>query len=75
MTLPHERVNAVNQTRRFLYDLLDPKVTPRIPRNLRLRALSLLRHYPTEYHMDRVCNPKDGIEEPVFGKDIWENSK
>ena len=77
MTLPYERTNAVNWTRDFLYDLLDPKKTPRIPRELRRRAKSLLKHYPTEYDMDRASGalttgtgliPTELLG-PVFSKD------
>jgi hypothetical protein len=72
MTLPYERTNAVNWTREFLYDLLDPKKTPRIPRELRRRAGSLLKHYPTEYDMDRASGALSTGSiptEPVFSKD------
>jgi hypothetical protein len=72
MTLPYERTNAVNWTREFLYDLLDPKKTPRIPRELRRRAGSLLKHYPTEFDMDRASGAlTTGLipTEPVFSKD------
>lgn len=72
MTLPYERTNAVNWTREFLYDLLDPKKTPRIPRELRRRAGSLLKHYPTEYDMDRASGALSTgsiSTEPVFSKD------
>lgn len=48
MTLPFERKNSINNTREFLYDLLDPKKTPRVPRDIRNKACMLLRHYPTE---------------------------
>ncbi len=70
MTLPYERTNAVNWTREFLYDLLDPKKTPRIPKEIRQRARSLLKHYPTEYDMDRASGEVGLIStEPVFSKD------
>jgi hypothetical protein len=72
MTLPYERTNAVNWAREFLYDLLDPKKTPRIPKDIRRRAGSILKHYPTEYDMDRASGAliKDLIPtEPVFSKD------
>jgi hypothetical protein len=55
MTLPHERLRSVNNTRDFLYDLLDPKAYPRVPRNVREKARNLLRHYPTSYDMSRIC--------------------
>ena len=44
MTLPDERYRAVNNTAQFLKDLLDPKVTPRIPKDIRHKAYSCLRH-------------------------------
>jgi hypothetical protein len=69
MTLPYERTNAVNYTREFLRDLLDPKKTPRIPRELRRRAGSLLKHYPTEYDMDRASGAVSTGTEPVFSRD------
>ena len=46
MTLEFERTRAVLYTKEFLEELLDPQKTPRIPRAMRGRAKSLLRHYP-----------------------------
>ena len=46
MTLPHESARAVVMTRRFLFELLDPQKTPRVPGAIRRRAGELLRHYP-----------------------------
>lgn len=54
MTLPDERYRSVLQTKQFLQDLLDHKKTPRVPRSIRQRASSCLRHYPDKYHMDMV---------------------
>lgn len=54
MTIPYERFRAVNQTRQFLFDLLDPKKTPRVPKDIRRQALWCLRHYPHQYEMDRA---------------------
>ena len=51
MTMPNERRNAVNRTRIFLLDLMDPKKTPRIPKSIRRDAYYCLKHYPGEYHM------------------------
>lgn len=66
MTLPDERYRAVRYTEQFLCDLLDSKKTPRVPRDIRLRARSLLKHYPGEYYMDKAS---DELPE-VFGKEI-----
>jgi hypothetical protein len=53
MTLPDERTQAVLYARELLSDLLDPKKTPRVPRVVRRRALSVLRHFPHATDMRR----------------------
>jgi hypothetical protein len=55
MTLPDERYRSLVYTERFLMDLCDPTVTPRIPKSVRLRAASCLRHYPSSYHLDQLA--------------------
>ena len=67
MTVPSERTRAVLQTEQFLKDLTDPKLTPRIPRSIRKRALSLLRHYPCKYHMERIVETENALENPFGG--------
>ena len=52
MTLPYEEVHSLNGVRQFLYDLLDPKKTPRVPREVRLRAHRLCKHFPMEHRVD-----------------------
>ena len=52
MTLPHEEVNSLNGVREFLYDLLDPKKIPRVPRAVRLRAHRLAKHFPMSHRID-----------------------
>ena len=54
MTIPVERTRAVLNTRQFLFDLLDPKTTPKVPRAIRQRASRCLRHYPGEYDLMRA---------------------
>jgi hypothetical protein len=54
VTLPFEEKRAVNYTREFLYDLLIPSKTPRVPKEIRDRARSLLRHYPAEYRVEEI---------------------
>lgn len=51
MTLPDERLNAMRNTRKFLLDLLRPDVTPRVPKAVREKAYSVLRHYPTLFDL------------------------
>ena len=73
MTVPIERTNAVIRAEKFLYDLLDPKKTPRVPRSIRQQASNLLRHYPSEFDMNMIADREDtegnnGISYKVFGK-------
>lgn len=65
MTVPSERFTAIERTRSFLYSLIDPKKTPKIPKNIRQTALSLLRHFPNKYDMERAA---DNCPE-IFDKD------
>lgn len=54
MTLPFERARAVLYTEEFLKDLLNPQLTPKVPKPIRRMAGSLLRHYPSKYDLDTV---------------------
>lgn len=69
MTMPFERRWAVNNTRLFLVDLMDPKKTPRVPKEIRKEAYRCLRHYPGEYYME--CAAEQAPE--IFGD--WEYYK
>jgi hypothetical protein len=73
MTLPFERLRAVNSTREFLFDLLIPSKTQRVPKEVRDRARSLLRHYPFESDMEMVSDMNKLGEhcQPIFSKDMW----
>ncbi len=55
MTLPDERYRAVVQTRRFLLDLCNPEHTPRVPKLIRETAKSMLRHYPSDWDLQRAA--------------------
>ena len=59
MTIASERKSAVLRTEQFLISLCDPKQTPRVPSEVRQEARRLLKHYPTEYHVDKI-----------FGEDV-----
>lgn len=54
MTVPDERYSAIKRTREFLYELLDPKKTPRVPSVVRNQAYWCLRHFPTEMDMENA---------------------
>ena len=54
MTLPDERYRAVIWAERFLREIAtDTKKYPRVPKAVRREAYSILRHYPTDYDMER----------------------
>lgn len=55
MTLPDERYRAVERTEQFLIDLCNPRKTPRVPKEVRDRARSLLRHYPSSWDLERLA--------------------
>ncbi len=52
MTLPDERYRAVLQTQRFLLQIL---TTPRVPKAVKDQARWCLRHYPSEWDMQRAA--------------------
>ena len=54
MTIPSERYRSLERTEEFLYNLLDPKKTPRVPKEVRESARSLLKHYPCAYYRDML---------------------
>ncbi len=56
MTLPDERYRAVKWAEQLLKDLCDPSKTPRVPKHIRQRASSCLRHYPGTWDMDRAAH-------------------
>jgi len=55
MTLPDERFRSIKYAQDFLRDLLDPKVTPKIPKHIRKRAYSILKHFPHQYEMEQAA--------------------
>ena len=55
MTLPCERYLAIKRTENFLKDLMDPKKTPRVPKEIRKQAYYCLRHYPRRYDIDLLA--------------------
>lgn len=48
MTLPYEEYNAILSATRFLYDLMDPKKTPRVPKWVRVEARRRVKHLPLQ---------------------------
>ena len=52
MTMPDERYRAVVQTQKFLLEILN---TPRVPKAIKDGARYCLRHYPTDWDMQRTA--------------------
>jgi len=61
MTLPIEEYNSLNSARRFLYDLLDPKKTPRVPKYIRKEAHRITKHFPLDVNLQERYN--DAIQQ------------
>lgn len=58
MTLPDERYRAVVETQKFLAEIL---ITPRIPKEIKAQARSLLRHYPNAYDMHKTAQTSPDV--------------
>jgi len=63
MTLPDERYRAIMYAKKFCEDLLSSDKTPRVPKAIRQRALSVLRHFPDEYHLSMLAEARPDVIE------------
>jgi hypothetical protein len=63
MTLPDERYRAILYAEKLCVDLLDPKKTPRVPKEIRKRALGVLRHFPDSYYLSMLAEARPDILE------------
>jgi hypothetical protein len=56
--------------RQFLLDLCSPEKTPKVPAIIRNQARGILRHYPSDYEMDRASEKAPDVfqtqMEPVY---------
>ena len=70
MTLPDERYRALERTRQFLLNLINPEHTPRVSKLIREEARACLRHFPTQYDMqiasDRAPEVFQERMEPLY---------
>lgn len=79
MTLPYEQYIAINNTREFLFSLMDSQKT-KVPLAIRKRARELLKHFPMEcdandmvrchtewlHEVNRKGDSKRGSGDPIF---------
>ena len=56
MTLPDERFRSLKQAKKLLEELCDPGKTPRVPGIVRDRARGALRHFPTEWELEKMAD-------------------
>lgn len=56
MTLPDERYRALLQAKKLIQELTDPGKTPRVPGIVRDRARGALRHFPTEWELEKMAD-------------------
>jgi hypothetical protein len=55
MTLPDERLRSLKRAREFLFSLLDPSRTPKVPKIIRKEASAVLKHFPYSYQLDQLA--------------------
>ena len=67
MTMPDERARAVESARKFLLDLLNPRITPKVPLIIRQRAQNVLRHYPWTNDIRRAAE----LAPDIFSIGSW----
>jgi hypothetical protein len=74
MTLPDERYRAMKQGKKLLEELCDPGKTPRVPGIVRARARGALRHYPSDYDLERMADQcPDILDKVSFADRIYLN--
>jgi hypothetical protein len=54
MTLPNEWFISMKNNRQFLFDLLDPTKTPKVPKEIRKRASECLKHFPMDFEIQEL---------------------
>ena len=54
MTLPSEMFNSLRSARMFMCALMDPALTPKVPKEIRSRARDRLKHFPSEFDINQL---------------------
>lgn len=66
MTISKERMNALWEAKHFMRRLLQPSLTPRVPRSIRREAYYVLKHFPEDYNLEKI----EAALPYEFGKEI-----
>jgi hypothetical protein len=75
MTLPDERYRALKQGKKLLEELCDPGRTPRVPSIIRDKARGVLRHYPSDYELERIAdNSPEFLDKITFSDRMYLNT-
>jgi hypothetical protein len=71
MTLPNEWFISMKKNRQFLFDLLNPNTTPKVPKEVRKRASECLKHFPMQPEIDdleRMYNTSHKDKNIILGE-------
>ena len=75
MTIPDERYRALKQGKKLLEELCDPGRTPRVPSLVRDRARGVLRHYPSDYELEKIAdNCPEFLDKISFADRMYMNA-
>lgn len=60
MSTLEEEINALKRCKEFIYSLLDPKQTPKVPKEIREKARNVVKHYPlvVDVFVEKYYNEK-----------------
>jgi hypothetical protein len=68
MTLPYEEYHSLVATKNFLYDLLNPAHTPKVPSEVRERAERVLKHFPMQHRLNEIYKDHIDINRSVLNE-------
>jgi len=72
VTTSDERYRALKQSKKLLEELCDPGRTPRVPSIVRDRARGILRHFPSEFELDRIADQcPDYLDKLSFNERLY----
>ena len=60
MSTLEEEIYALQRCKEFIYSLLDPKQTPKVPKEIREKARNVVKHYPlvVDVFVEKYYNEK-----------------
>lgn len=55
MSLPSEKYRSLINMRDFMHLLMNPELSPRVPKWIRIHARSCLKHFPADYEIEMLA--------------------